>query len=133
VFDGMANAQNDCRSGILRLEWQMPHFNTLRNVNYLQSETFRCSGFDWFLGLYANGDNADSTGYISLYLFLDTSTAPKNKSITLTYSLTIANHKNCALSFKKGTPPNRTEHRHKHKHKQRHGTCMQSVVSQSRC
>lgn len=91
------------QEGILRLEWQIPHFNNIRNVNYLQSETFRCSGFDWFLGLYSNGDNNESAGFISLYLFLDITTAPKNKSIILSYSLMITNHKDARASFKKGT------------------------------
>jgi hypothetical protein len=54
-----------------------------------------------FLGLFPDGDSEESRGYFSLYLFTDSSSAPRNKTVTLEYSLKILNHKEGA-SIRKG-------------------------------
>eukprot|EP01094_Clydonella_sp_ATCC50884_P004740 TRINITY_DN1375_c0_g4_i1.p1 TRINITY_DN1375_c0_g4~~TRINITY_DN1375_c0_g4_i1.p1 ORF type:complete len:114 (-),score=33.80 TRINITY_DN1375_c0_g4_i1:64-405(-) len=59
------------------------------------------SGFQWFMGLYTNGDDADSRGYLSIYLFLDVDALPKRRSVHLNYRLSIPNLRNPSQSLSK--------------------------------
>jgi hypothetical protein len=54
------------------------------------------------MGFYTDGDNEESRGYISVYLFLDVNTVPKGKTLTIDFSLKFVNHKNPLESVKKG-------------------------------
>eukprot|EP01112_Ceratiomyxa_fruticulosa_P022670 TRINITY_DN838_c0_g1_i4.p1 TRINITY_DN838_c0_g1~~TRINITY_DN838_c0_g1_i4.p1 ORF type:complete len:552 (+),score=88.26 TRINITY_DN838_c0_g1_i4:182-1837(+) len=84
-----------------KVEWKVKSFSTLRKKSYLQSDKFSIAGFTWFIGFYTDGDNPDSRGFISIYLFLDVAHLPKGKSITLEYYLRFINHRDPHESVKK--------------------------------
>lgn len=58
---------------------------------------------DRFIGFYTDGDNDESRGYFSIYLFLDVNHMPKGKAVTIEYFLTFINHKDPDETVKKGT------------------------------
>lgn len=84
-----------------RVDWRVKNYSTLRKKCYLQSEKFQIAGFTWFIGFYTDGDNPDSKGFISIYLFLDVAHVPKGKSISIEYVLRFVNHKDNNDSIKK--------------------------------
>jgi len=84
-----------------KIEWKIKNYSQLRKKSYIQSEKFDMAGFTWFIGVYADGDNPDSKGFISIYLFLDIGHIPKGKSITLEYYIKFVNHKDPMESIKK--------------------------------
>jgi len=55
-----------------------------------------------FIGFYTDGDNEESRGYFSIYLFLDVNHMPKGKTVTIEYFLTFVNHKDSDETVKKG-------------------------------
>jgi hypothetical protein len=84
-----------------RIEWKVKNYSQLRKKSYLQSDKFTIAGFTWFIGFYTDGDNAESRGFISIYLFLDVGHMPKGKSITLEYNLKFINHADPNETIKK--------------------------------
>jgi len=84
-----------------KIEWKVKNYSQLRKKSYVQSDKFTVAGFTWFIGFYTDGDNSESKGFISIYLFLDVGHLPKGKSITLEYYLKFVNHKDPAESVKK--------------------------------
>jgi hypothetical protein len=56
-----------------------------------------------FIGFYTDGDNDESRGYFSIYLFLDVNHMPKGKAVTIEYFLTFINHKDSDETVKKGS------------------------------
>lgn len=86
-----------------KIEWRIKNYSQLRKKSYIQSDKFDMAGFTWFIGVYADGDNPESKGFISIYLFLDVVHIPKGKSITLDYYIKFVNHKDPSDSIKKGT------------------------------
>eukprot|EP00005_Dracoamoeba_jomungandri_P002076 CAMPEP_0174252672 /NCGR_PEP_ID=MMETSP0439-20130205/2042_1 /TAXON_ID=0 /ORGANISM="Stereomyxa ramosa, Strain Chinc5" /LENGTH=243 /DNA_ID=CAMNT_0015333241 /DNA_START=568 /DNA_END=1299 /DNA_ORIENTATION=+ len=81
--------------------WKLKNFSMLKKKSYLQSDKFSFSDFNWFIGFYTDGDNEESRGYFSIYLFLDVNQMPKGKSVTIEYYLTFVNHKDSSESVKK--------------------------------
>lgn len=88
-----------------RIEWRVKNWSSVKKKGYLQSDKFNFADFTWFIGFYTDGDNEDSRGYISVYLFLDVANIPKGKSVTIEFSMKFINHKDSAESVKKGIPP----------------------------
>jgi hypothetical protein len=84
-----------------KIEWRLKNYSQLRKKSYIQSDKFDMAGFTWFIGVYADGDNPESKGFISIYLFLDVVHMPKGKSITLDYYIKFVNHRDPAESIKK--------------------------------
>jgi len=85
----------------IKIDWRIKNYSQARKKSYIQSEKFDMGGFTWFIGVYADGDNPESKGFISIYLFLDVAHMPKGKSITLDYYIKFVNHKDPADSIKK--------------------------------
>lgn len=56
-----------------------------------------------FIGLYTDGDNDESRGYVSVYLFMDVNNLPKGKNVTVEFVLKFVNYKDPMESVKKGT------------------------------
>jgi hypothetical protein len=79
------------------------NWSSVKKKGYLQSDKFNFADFTWFIGFYTDGDNEDSRGYISVYLFLDVANVPKGKSVTIEFSMKFINHKDSGESVKKGT------------------------------
>ncbi|EGG16392.1 RGS-containing protein kinase RCK1 [Cavenderia fasciculata] len=92
---------NDKHEPDTKIEWCVKNYSIAKKKGYIQSEKFVLGGFQWFLGFYTDGDSADSKGYISIYLFLDTHQIPKGKSLALEYYLKFFNHRDPSQSVKK--------------------------------
>jgi len=84
-----------------KVVWKIKNFSSLRKKSYLQSDKFSFADFNWFIGFYTDGDNEESRGYFSIYLFLDVNHMPKGKSVTLEYFLTFTNHRDANETVKK--------------------------------
>lgn len=100
--------------------WKIKNFSSVRKKSYLQSDKFSFADFNWyevaalkhelhlptvgirFIGFYTDGDNEESRGYFSIYLFLDVNHMPKGKAVTIEYFLTFINHKDPDETVKKG-------------------------------
>jgi hypothetical protein len=55
-----------------------------------------------FIGFYTDGDNDESRGFVSVYLFLDVNNLPKGKNVTIEFALKFLNHKDPNEAVKKG-------------------------------
>jgi len=99
--DRIRHLEKCSRDNETKVEWKVKNYNQVRKKSYIQSEKFSIAGFSWFIGFYTDGDNSESRGFISIYLFLDVSHIPKGKSITLEYFLRFVNHKDPLESVKK--------------------------------
>jgi MATH domain/TRAF-type zinc finger/Zinc finger, C3HC4 type (RING finger) len=84
-----------------RIEWRVRNWSRVKSKGYLQSERFTFANMQWFIGFYTNGDSPDSAGSISEYLFLDTSSCPSNKRVTIEFALRFVNHKDASQTVKK--------------------------------
>eukprot|EP01087_Luapelamoeba_hula_P021686 TRINITY_DN7628_c0_g1_i1.p1 TRINITY_DN7628_c0_g1~~TRINITY_DN7628_c0_g1_i1.p1 ORF type:complete len:423 (-),score=59.84 TRINITY_DN7628_c0_g1_i1:54-1322(-) len=84
-----------------KVVWKLKNFSSLRKKSYLQSDKFSFADFNWFIGFYTDGDNEESRGYFSIYLFLDVNHMPKGKAVTIEYFLTFINHRDPAETVKK--------------------------------
>jgi len=84
-----------------KIEWRVKNWSSVKSKNYIQSDKFRVSDFNWFLGFYPNGDNEDSKGFLSIYLFLDPSGIPKGKNVNIEFMLGFLNHKDACETVKK--------------------------------
>lgn len=62
-----------------------------------------------FIGFYTDGDNEESRGYISVYLFLDVQSQPKNKNVTIEFQIKFVNHKDPNECVKKGSKLKKTD------------------------
>eukprot|EP01126_Amoeba_proteus_P038706 TRINITY_DN4047_c0_g3_i7.p1 TRINITY_DN4047_c0_g3~~TRINITY_DN4047_c0_g3_i7.p1 ORF type:complete len:383 (+),score=65.93 TRINITY_DN4047_c0_g3_i7:58-1206(+) len=83
----------------ISLIWQVKGWSKLvRQEQFFQSETFTIGGFDWYLGIYANGYLTNS-GYVSLYLFLDSKLT--NQEILVSWVVKLLNHRDTASSIQK--------------------------------
>eukprot|EP01116_Phalansterium_solitarium_P003360 TRINITY_DN14178_c0_g1_i1.p1 TRINITY_DN14178_c0_g1~~TRINITY_DN14178_c0_g1_i1.p1 ORF type:complete len:464 (-),score=143.66 TRINITY_DN14178_c0_g1_i1:534-1814(-) len=91
-----SQAENDTK-----IDWRVKPWSSTRKKSYLQSGKFTFADFNWFIGFYTDGDNEDSRGFISVYLFLDTANIPKGKTVSVEFMLKFINHKNPADSVKK--------------------------------
>jgi len=80
-------------SNVAHVEWKIEKFATERKTPYLQSRTFSFFDMNWFLGLFTNGDNEKSKGFLSLFLFLEPGPV-LNKSVSVEYTLTLENEEN---------------------------------------
>jgi hypothetical protein len=56
----------------VRVIWEINDWPTARKKSFLQSKRFYLADYAWYFGLYPNGDNEESKGWISIYLFIDT-------------------------------------------------------------
>jgi len=84
-----------------KIEWKVKNWSTVKRKSYLQSDKFSFADFNWFIGFYTDGDNEESKGFVSVYLFLDVSSTPKNKNVTIEFYLKFINHKDPNDSVKK--------------------------------
>lgn len=84
-----------------KVVWKIKNFSSVRKKSYLQSDKFSFADFNWFIGFYTDGDNDESRGYFSIYLFLDVNHMPKGKAVTIEYFLTFINHKDPDETVKK--------------------------------
>jgi len=84
-----------------KVVWKFKNFSVQKKKHYVQSEKFTIETFTWFLGIFCDGDNEDSKGFISLYLFLDMNNILNGKSVNLEYSLKLVNHIDPLESVKK--------------------------------
>jgi len=84
-----------------KIEWRIKNWSNVRKKNYIQSEKFEFAGFTWFIGFYTDGDNEESRGYISVYLFLDVGCAPRGKNVTIEFALKFCNYKDSNESIRK--------------------------------
>jgi hypothetical protein len=55
----------------------------------------------WFLGLYPNGDNTESPGFLSLFLFVDSDSIPNGRTQVVEFAMRILNHKISTDSLKR--------------------------------
>lgn len=85
----------------VRVEWRIKNWSSTRKKTYIQSDKFTFADFTWFIGFYTDGDNEDSRGFISIYLFLDVSSLPKGKNVTVEFMLTFINHKDANETIRK--------------------------------
>lgn len=115
-----------------KVSWKIKNFSSLRKKSYLQSDKFSFADFNWyvtthqikhrsvdavpggirFIGFYTDGDNEESRGYFSIYLFLDVNHVPKGKAVTIEYYLTFINHKDPDETVKKGSCASRVDVSH---------------------
>jgi len=72
------------------VNWHVKNFSAIKKRCYKRSKAFSLGDCEWFLGAYFFGDNEDSKDYISIYLFCPN--VPRNRKITLEYSVCIKNH-----------------------------------------
>jgi len=84
-----------------KIEWRVKNWSVTRKKSYLQSDKFTFGEFTWFIGLYTDGDNEESRGFVSVYLFLDVNNLPKGKNVTIEFILKFVNHKDPNESVKK--------------------------------
>ena len=84
-----------------QVEWKIKNWATVKRKQYLSSDKFTIGDFTWFFGLYPDGDNEDSKGYVSIYLFADLTTLPKGKFISLDFEIIIVHPTNPRNSLKK--------------------------------
>ncbi|EGC36517.1 hypothetical protein DICPUDRAFT_150981 [Dictyostelium purpureum] len=77
----------------IKVEWRIKNYLECKKAGYVQSEKFIIKGFSFFIGFFVDGDSNDSKGYISIYLFLDTTDIQKGKSLSLDFSLKFTNQK----------------------------------------
>ncbi|KAL6044324.1 RGS-containing protein kinase RCK1 [Balamuthia mandrillaris] len=89
------------KSSETKVIWKIKNFSSVRKKSYLQSDKFSFADFNWFIGFYTDGDNEESRGYFSIYLFLDVNHVPKGKSVTIEYFLTFLNHRDPNDNVKK--------------------------------
>jgi len=75
--------------------------SSAKRKSYIQSDKFNFAEFTWFVGFYTDGDNEESRGYISVYLFVDVASIPKGKHVTIEFMLKFVNHKNPNESVRK--------------------------------
>jgi len=83
----LQSKNNDTKFSV---QWTIPGFLS-KKMKYLQSDPFSFYGFNWFIGLYPFGDNRESGNYLSIYMFVDSKTLPKSKSITLDFTIKVVN------------------------------------------
>jgi hypothetical protein len=96
-----------------KIEWRVKNWSSVKKKSYIQSDKFDFADFTWwaskvqyhpsstfcrctsfrFIGFYTDGDNEESRGYLSVYLFLDVSSVPKGKSVMIEFTLRFINHK----------------------------------------
>ncbi len=79
--------------------WKIPGWSQKSKRSYHSSERFKFANFDWFLGLYPNGDKKDALGYMSIYLFVESEL--KGKSVPVEFSLRLVNHTEPSDSFER--------------------------------
>ncbi|KAF2075122.1 hypothetical protein CYY_003557 [Polysphondylium violaceum] len=84
-----------------RIEWKIKNVSKQRSDKYTQSESFIINGFTFFLALFWDGDTSESTGFVSTYLFLETSKAPKGKALFLHYFIEFQNQRDRNQSIQK--------------------------------
>jgi len=84
-----------------KMEWKVKNWSSVKKKSYLQSDKFNFADFTWFIGFYTDGDNDDSRGYISVYLFLDVTNIPKGKNVTIEFMIKFINHKDPQEAVKK--------------------------------
>jgi hypothetical protein len=78
--------------------WDIKDWRTVSQSQYSSSRRFSFGGFQWYLGMYPNGDPdvPEGKGFLAIYLFLDKSAAVEainNKSVVLNFSIKIVNFK----------------------------------------
>jgi hypothetical protein len=56
----------------IRIIWEIENWPIVRKKSFLQSRKFHLAKYAWYFGLYPNGDNDESKGWVSIYLFIDT-------------------------------------------------------------
>uniref|UniRef100_A0A6B2L5U9 RING-type domain-containing protein n=1 Tax=Arcella intermedia TaxID=1963864 RepID=A0A6B2L5U9_9EUKA len=78
--------------------WVIDNWNSIEN--YEESNVFSFGGCKWCLGLYKNGDDEDSRGFISLYLLLEKG-PDKGKVVELSGSIKLINFNNLLNNIKK--------------------------------
>lgn len=83
----------------IKIDWKIKNYLECKRNGYHQSEKFIIEGFPFFIGIFTDGDNNESKGYISIYLFLDTSDIPKGRSINTEFSLKFNNQRDSAQSL----------------------------------
>jgi len=66
----------------------------------VSSKIFHLGGCEWNIGVYTNGDDEDSRGFLSIYLFLEKGPI-KGTSIHVNGRITLINHKHPKHSIKK--------------------------------
>jgi len=84
-----------------RIEWKIKNVSKQRCDKYTQSESFIINGFTFFLALFWDGDTSESSGFVSTYLFLETSKAPKGKALFLHYYIEFQNQRDRNQSIQK--------------------------------
>ncbi|KAN0026419.1 hypothetical protein ACTFIV_007403 [Dictyostelium citrinum] len=77
----------------IKIDWKIKNYLECKRNGYHQSEKFIIEGFPFFIGIFTDGDNNESKGYISIYLFLDTSDIPKGRCINTEFSLKFNNQR----------------------------------------
>jgi len=80
-----------------------------RDKGYIQSKSFQLHGFEWFIGLYPNGDKPINTGFVAIYLMTDVKKEEFGKPITVDFKFVFVNHintkNNIRMDFSKPFPP----------------------------
>lgn len=84
-----------------KIDWRIKNWSTMKKRSYIQSDKFNFAEYNWFIGFYSDGDNEESRGYLSVYLFLDVGNMPKGKNVTIEFQLRIVNHKDPNDSVRK--------------------------------
>lgn len=99
--DHIAKLEKAVKESHTKVTWKIKNFSGQRKKSYLQSNKFTFADFNWFIGFYTDGDNEESRGFFSIYLFLDVSDVPKAKSVKIEYFLTFVNHASPGESVRK--------------------------------
>eukprot|EP01091_Cochliopodium_minus_P011691 TRINITY_DN3387_c0_g2_i1.p1 TRINITY_DN3387_c0_g2~~TRINITY_DN3387_c0_g2_i1.p1 ORF type:complete len:425 (-),score=72.91 TRINITY_DN3387_c0_g2_i1:172-1446(-) len=94
-----------------KISWKIDNWEKrLKSKEFIQSKKFKISGLQFFLGMYTDGDNVDSKGFVSVYLFCDEQYNSTGKFVSLTWKVTFENklceHMSIVKEFQQKFPLN---------------------------